>query len=172
MDKFDKISDQCYKGSAANDRPTDNIASTPCLADTTAAVDEARVSQGLAGRALQAMWQAGVQVCPGAGSWSQILSLSKPCRASSGDDLRAPGLGRAGGGLSCESCGCPRTVGGDLRDKPDVVKKSRGFLSTCDGRCTVNQPPGECRLVGGGRGGGQYDSGLSWHGIGGKGERG
>lgn len=171
MDTLDGLSDQLYKGSEKNDKATDNTAPTPCFGDTTAAVDEARVSQGLSDRALQEMWQAWVQMCPGTGPWSQILSLSQPCRASSRNDLCAPGLGKAGRRLSCESCGCPRTFGGDLRDKPGAVKNAGGFLRTCYGTCGVNIPPGVRRWFGGRHCSGQYDSGLSVCGIAGKGDR-
>lgn len=158
---FEGRSDQLYKWSDRHGESTDQSAPTPCWADTAASVDGTAVSKGLADRALQAMWQARVQVCPGARPWSQALSFGQPIRTSAGDDLCAAARRQASRSLSCESGGCPRTAGGDLRDKPGAVKSARGFLSSRHGACGITHPLGVCRLFGGRHSGGQYDSGLS-----------
>lgn len=171
MAKIDELSDQFHKGSAKYGKSTDKSAPTPGFVNTTASVDEAGVSTGLADRALQAMWQARVQMCPGAGPWSQVLSFRKPIGASAGNDLCAAARRQTGRRLSCESDGCSRTFGGDLRDQSGAVKKAGGFLRICHGAGGVNNPLGVCRLFGGGNSGRQYAPGLSLRAIGCKGDR-
>lgn len=171
MEQCGGVSDQFHNWSVRHGNSTDKSAPTPCVVDTTTAVDEAGVSKGLADRALQALWQAWMQMRPGARPWSQILSFSQSFRASTGNDLCTATRGRAGSGLSCESYDGARTIRGDLRDKPGVVKKAGGFLRSCHGACGVTNPHGVCGLFGSRGSGGQHDSGLSVRRIAGKGDR-
>lgn len=72
----------------------------------------------IAHRAVQAMWQARLQVYPGARAWPQVLSVGEYPWEATGDGVCAPGRSRAGQAAAGESAGVSSGPGGALRHKP------------------------------------------------------
>src|SRR5215469_5869053 len=87
-------------------------------------------------RALQAVWQAGMQMCPRARSWPQVLSLRELYRPKTANGLRAPGVPRRHQRVSRPSPSGARDLGGDLRDQSRTAAAPRGNL-----RNGYAQPP-------------------------------
>ena len=136
-----------------------SVAKTPqrsCASTAPAQIDSAR----LAHRALQAMWQAGVQMRRWAGTRAQVLSVDKLSGPAAANGLCAAGClwqnGRVSGQLSSK----PRNSGSDLRDQPRIVAPSRGALKSCYERIAgCRTRPYRCGI--GRRASGQYADRLA-----------
>jgi hypothetical protein len=83
----------------------------------------------LSNRAIQAMRQAGMQMCRWSRAWAQVLSVGELSGLASTDGLRAPGGSRTGFGVSCQLSTDARDFGRDLRDQPRVAAPPRGALT-------------------------------------------
>lgn len=99
----------------------------------------------LAHRAIQAMWQAGVQMRRWTGSWPQVLSIGELSGSATANGLCAAGClwrnSRVSGQLSPK----PRGSGSNLRDQPRAVAPSRGALKRCHERAVGCRPrPDRC----------------------------
>src|SRR5437764_10181904 len=79
-------------------------------------------------RALQTLWQAGMQMRRRPRPWPQVLSVGKLPRLAAANGLRAPGVLRANGGVRRQLLPSPRDSGGNLRDQPRTTAPSRGAL--------------------------------------------
>jgi len=128
MNRNHEISDQFNNWSDNEETKCDKFAPPSRESPSSASIHEAGSFAGLVDRALQEVWQAGLQVRARSGSWSEVLSVGEHSRRSSGDDLRAAGLRRSGEGLSCEPCGSSRAVGGNLRNQSRAHETSRAIL--------------------------------------------
>src|SRR5947209_10081629 len=111
------------------------FAQTPPIASAATAPTH-RDPPRLTHRALQTLWQAGLQVRPGPGAWSQVLPVGKLPRVSTTHGLCAARTLRSDrrtpGQLSTNS----RDFRGNLRDQPRTITASRGTLRSRDGRRT------------------------------------
>ncbi len=83
----------------------------------------------LSNRAIQAMRQAGMQMCRWSQAWAQVLSVGELSGPASPDGLRAPGGSWTGFGVSCQLSANARDSGRDLRDQPRVAAPARGALT-------------------------------------------
>ena len=79
-------------------------------------------------RALQTMWQTGMQVRRRARSWSQVLSFGQLPGVETANGLRTTGVSRSGCRVRCQLPASPRDLGGGLRDQPRTSPPSRGAL--------------------------------------------
>lgn len=125
------LSDQFYKWSDENSRRTCCRASetTQCSGASAAAasIDPPRFTH----RAIQALWQAGMQVRRWSGSWSQVLPLGQLSGPTATDGLCATGAHRAGRGVAGQLSSGTRNPGRNLRDQPRVAAPPRGALTRC-----------------------------------------
>lgn len=111
-------------------------------------------------RALQAVWQARLQVCRRSGARSQVLPIGKLSRLSTSHGLRTARVLRSDHRVSCQLPANPRDFRGNLRDQPRTIAAARGALRSRDGRRTISV----LRTVGNGsrrRSSGQYARGLA-----------
>ncbi len=79
-------------------------------------------------RALQALWQAGLQMCRGAGPWPEVLPVGELSRRAAANGLRATGKS---GSHSCARRQLPRSAYDarrGLRDQPRTAPAPRGAL--------------------------------------------
>jgi hypothetical protein len=134
------ISDQLYTWS---DGYTKKIrcraAKTPqrsCAPTSPSEIDPAR----LPNRALQALRQAGMQVCRWARPWAEVLSVSKLSRPATANGLRAAGSLWANNGVSRQLSPDPRDSGNDLRDQSGTSAPPRGALERHHER-VIGRPP-------------------------------
>ena len=106
-----------------------------------AQIDPARLPH----RALQAMWQAGLQMRRRAGTWSQVLSFGELSWPATTNGLRATGCLWANSGVSRQLSPKSRDPGDDLRDQPRTAAPSRGALERCHERVRCCRPrPDRC----------------------------
>ena len=91
-------------------------------------------------RALQALWQARMQVRPGPRSWPQVLSVGKLSRPASANGLRPARVLRAGERVPGQLPPCPPGLGGDLRDQPRAPAPPREALKDRHERSAVSTP--------------------------------
>lgn len=84
-------------------------------------------------RALQALRQAGLQVCPIAGSWTQILFVRQQVRPKAGDGLRASELPAKGQRISGQLPQDKNDLTRALRDQPRAI--------TTAGKALARAPP-------------------------------
>lgn len=128
----------------------------PCASATAPSIYPARLSN----RAIQAMRQAGMQMCRWSGAWTQVLSFGELSGPASADGLRAPRGLWASFGVSRQLSADARDSGRDLRDQPRVVASSRGALTRPHE--PVARRPACTDRRGGWRGSsGQYAGGLA-----------
>jgi len=104
-----------------------------CLAPTSptapaSAPPAGSIAAWLADRALQALWQAGVQVCPQCWPRPQVLSLGELSQTAPADGLRAAGASAASPQGTRPLPPGARDPGGDLRDQPRTVAPPGGAL--------------------------------------------
>lgn len=141
------LSDQLFAWSDGySERTRRRTAKTPqrsCAPAAAAEIDPA----GLPYRAIQAMWQAGVQMRRWAGTRPQVLSVGKLSGPAAANGLCAAGClwrnGRVSGQLSPK----PRDSGDNLRDQPRIVAPSRGALKRCYERAAGCRPrPYRCGI--------------------------
>jgi hypothetical protein len=104
-----------------------------CAPTASAQIDSA----GIHHRAIQALWQAGMQMRRRARSWSQVLSVSELSRPASTDGLCAAGGLRRDGGIDRQLSPNARNSGDNLRDQPRIVAPSRGALKRHHERVTA-----------------------------------
>jgi hypothetical protein len=128
------IADQLYTWSDGYQKTTRSRASeTPqrsCASTAPARIDSPRLPH----RAIQTMWQAGMQVRGRARTWPQVLSVRELSRPATADGLRAAGGLWAGDGVSRELSPKPRDSGNDLRDQPRAAAPPRGAVRSRHGR--------------------------------------
>jgi hypothetical protein len=79
-------------------------------------------------RALQTLWQAGMQMRRRPRPWPQVLSVGKLPGLAAANGLRAPGVVCANGGVRRQLPPNPRDSGGNLPDQPRTTAPSRGAL--------------------------------------------
>jgi hypothetical protein len=121
-----------------------HIAQTPQSSPAQAAATEGDPPR-LPHRALQTMWQTGMQVRRRPRSWPQVLSFGKLPGLAPANGLRTAGVLRSDCGVPVELPASPRDLGGGLRDQPRTSAPSRGALKRrhdrsacrppCDDRC-------------------------------------
>jgi hypothetical protein len=87
-------------------------------------------------RALQALWQARLQVRQGPGTRSQVLPISKLSGFPTSHGLCAARALRSDRRIPGQLPTNPRDFRGDLRDQPRTITASRGALRGCNGRRT------------------------------------
>jgi len=166
MKKSKGPSDQLRKGSARYDEgiygQAAQAASGSCQ---TAWIDRAESAARLCDRALQEVWQAWVQVCPGAGSWTEVLSVSEPGRAATGDGVCSQGVCGGGGAQAGEPAGVSQGTGGTLRDKQGAAEAARRVLAGRDECQRQAGSVGQYRRGPSGSGGCQYAGGSSQRGL-------
>jgi hypothetical protein len=121
-----------------------------------AALDPARFPD----RAIQAVRQAGMQMCRGSRTWPQVLPVDKLPGPAAADGLCTAGDRRAGGGVAGQLPAGARDPGADLRDQPRIAAPPRDALTRCHERIADSQRSTDrCRA--GGRAVGQYAGGLA-----------
>src|SRR5438309_11946388 len=79
-------------------------------------------------RALQTVWQAGMQMRRRPRAWSQVLFVGKLPGLAAANGLRTAGVLCANGGVPRQLPPSPRDSGGNLRDQPRTTAPSRGPL--------------------------------------------
>jgi hypothetical protein len=122
-------SDQLYTWSDENrERAHCRIAKTPQLSSSPTASSQSDPSR-LPHRALQTMWQAGMQMRRRSRSWPQVLSFGELSGLAAANGLRAPGGLRANGGVPRQLPSNPRDLREDLRDQPRTSAPPRGALT-------------------------------------------
>lgn len=114
-----------------------------------AAIDPARFPD----RAIQAVRQAGMQMCRGSRTWPQVLPVDKLPGPAAEDGLCAAGGGRPGSGVSGQLSANARASGADLRDQSRVAAPSRDALTRCyeriaDSRLSTDRCRASGRAVG------------------------
>ena len=128
MKLFSLMSDQLYTWSDSNaERTHCRFAKTPpsSPAPTASAPrDPARFPH----RALQTMWQAGMQMRRRPRSWPQVLSVGELSRPAAANGLRAAGVSCSDGRVPRQLPSSPRDLGGHLRDQPRTAAPSGGAL--------------------------------------------
>ena len=125
----DIVSDQLYTWSDEHTNRTSCCATQtpqcPCASDATRSIYPAR----LFNREIQAMRQAGMQMCRWSRTWTQVLSFGELSGPAAADGLRAPRGLWASFGVSRQLSADARDSGRDLRDQPRVVASARGTLT-------------------------------------------
>src|SRR5918994_2051886 len=125
-------SDQLYTWSDRDGNPIQcRIAKAPQRSPAPTASAESDPPR-LPDRALQTMWQAGMQMRRRPRPWPQVLSFDQLPGLAAANGLRAPGVIRAHGGVPGQLPPNPRDFRGDLRDQPRIAAPTRGALR--DGR--------------------------------------
>ncbi len=123
------VSDQLYTWSDEHTKRTrcrpPKAPQRSCASTAAAQIDLAR----LAHRALQAVWQARMQMRRRSRTRTQVLSVGKLSRPAAANGLRAAGGLWANSGVSRQLSPEPRDSGDDLRDQPRIAAPSRGALS-------------------------------------------
>ena len=98
-------------------------------------------------RALQTVWQAGLQMRRRPRPWSQVLSVGKLPGLAAANGLRTAGVLRANGGVPRQLPPSPRDSGGHLRDQPRTTAPSRASLKGRHDRIPGCPPrPDRCRI--------------------------
>ncbi len=124
-------SDQLYTWSDHNaERTHCRIAKTPQRSSASTAPAQSHPTR-LPHRALQTMWQAGMQMCRWPRSWPQVLSFGELPGLASANGLRASGGVRSDSRVHRQLPPSPRDLREDLRDQPRTVAPSRGALKGC-----------------------------------------
>src|SRR6516165_11384188 len=91
-------------------------------------------------RALQTMWQAGMQMRRRLWPRPQVLSVGELPGLAAANGLRASGVLCANGGVPGQLSPSPRDLGGSLRDQPRTAAPSRGALKSRHERITSCLP--------------------------------
>jgi hypothetical protein len=160
-------SDQCSK---RIHRHSAKASQRSCSSTAPAQIDPARLPH----RAIQTMWQTGMQMCRRPRTRAQILFVGELSRPEAGDGLRATGGLWRNGKVSRQLSPKPRNPKYDLRDQLRIAAPSRGALKRhhervpdrrpCVARCAIGRgasrqyarrlarrQPGEFILCGGSR---------------------
>jgi hypothetical protein len=138
-------SDQLYMWSDGySERTRSHTTKTPQRSCAPAAATEIDPA-GLPHRAIQALWQAGMQVRRRTWTWSQVLSVGKLSWPAAANGLRAAGCLRTDCRVSCQLSPQPRDSGNDLRDQPRTSAPSRSALERHSERVSRRRPrPDRC----------------------------
>ena len=86
-------------------------------------------------RALQALWQTGLQMRPRPRPWSKVLPVGQSLRATAANGLRSTGLSPRNHRISSQLSTTPSDFGRDLCHQSRVVVPSRGILRNCYESC-------------------------------------
>src|SRR5215470_247081 len=133
-------SDQLLTWSDENTKANhDRLAKTPPSAPAPAASAQSRPAW-FPHRALQTLWQAGMQVCRRPRSWPQILSLGELSRPTPANGLCPASVLRAGERVPGQLPPRPPDLGGDLRDQPPTPAPPRGALKGRHERSALSPP--------------------------------
>lgn len=149
-----KLADQlytCTDNHALQSAQTDFCCSAPAPTSATAAHTTARSAPSwLPYRALQTLWQAGLQMRSRPGSWAEVLPLAQSLRRAAANGLHSPGLLSPGHRISGQLSSAPSDFGPDLRDQSRAVIPPRGTLrnrhasrpslNVLSVRCRTRQP--------------------------------
>ena len=127
-----KLADQlytCTDNHALKTAPTDFCCSAP--APTAATPTHATAGSSapwFSHRALQALWQAGLQMRSRPRSWPQVLSLGQSLRATAANGLHSAGLLSPEHRISGQLLSAPSDFGRDLRHQSRTVIPPRTTL--------------------------------------------
>src|SRR5215469_12355356 len=137
-----KLADQLYTCAQ-----TYFCCSTPAPTPATAADATARSSAPwFPHRALQALWQAGLQMRARPWAWPKVLSLGQSLRAATANGLHSPGLSPPDHGISGQLSTTPSDFGRDLRYQSRAVIASRGALRNRRESCLLSLGSLRCRI--------------------------
>src|SRR5271157_3957018 len=128
MNNLHLLSDHGYDWSASSIR---KIVLGVTKASAIAAAQTAALGCGaarLADRALQALRQAGLQMCRRSRSRPEVLPVGELPRRATADGLRAAGKSRGYPRARCELPRGAHDARGSLRDQPRAVTAPRGAL--------------------------------------------
>ena len=127
-----KLADQlytCTDNHALQSAQTDFCCSAQAPTSATAADTTAGSAPSwLPHRALQTLWQAGLQMRPRPGSWAEVLPLGQSLRATAANGLHSPGLLPPDHRISDQLSAAPSDFGRDLRYQSRAVIASRRAL--------------------------------------------
>src|SRR5258708_16884392 len=133
-------SDQLYTWYDKNGKPVccrlEKTPSSPPTPTATAQGDPA----WLADRALQTLWQAGVQMRRRPRPWPQILPFGEPPGLAATNGLCAAGVSRSDYRVPCQLPPGPRDLRIDLRDQPLTAAPPGGALNGHHERSSVRPP--------------------------------
>src|ERR1700674_572615 len=123
-------SDQLYTWSDKNAETVDRrLAQTPPGASAPTASTQGHPAW-LSHRALQTLWQAGMQMRRRSRPWSQVLSFGELPGLAATDGLRAAGVLPPDHRVAGQLPSSPRDLGADLRDQSRAAAPTRGALTT------------------------------------------
>jgi hypothetical protein len=128
-------SDQLYTWSDTHAKPICCRLKKTASSSSTPAPAAPGHSARLPHRALQTLWQAGMQMCRRSWPWAQVLSFSELSGVAAANGICAARLLRADHRVRCQLSPGSRTPRGDLRDQPRASTAPRGALRCSDGRC-------------------------------------
>jgi len=132
-----KISDQYYDWSEQRHQNrflTSLAAEKEAAAGPTASPGVGAVR--FAHRALQAVRKAGMQMCPGAGTWSKVLPFAQPVRIETPDGLRARRLSAASARICAQLPSSARHSQANLWNQSRTVATAPAIVvihHECDG---------------------------------------
>src|SRR5215469_3317031 len=145
-----KLADQLYTWTdnhALHTVQTDFCCFAPAPTPATAADATARSSAPwFPHRALQALWQAGLQVRSRPWTWPKVLSLGQSLRATTANGLHSPGLSPSDHGISGQLSATPSDFGRDLHYQLRAVIASRGALRNWRESCLLSLGSLRCRI--------------------------
>ena len=122
------------------------LAKTPPSAPAPAASAQSRPTW-FPHRALQTLWQAGMQVCRWPRSWPQVLSFGELPGPAAADGLRTAGVVRPDQGVPGQLPPHPRAPRTDLRDQPRTPPSPRDALKGLYEHSTFRSSrPAGCRV--------------------------
>src|SRR4029450_11331512 len=122
-------SDQLYTWSDKNGKPAyRHLEKTPSSPPTPTAAAQGDPAW-LADRALQALWQAGVQMRRRPRPWPQILPFGEPPGLAATNGLCAAGVSRSDYRVHCQLPPGARDLRSDLRDQPRTAAPPGGPLT-------------------------------------------
>jgi hypothetical protein len=131
---FVLVSDQLYNWSDESSKRircrASKTAQRSCASTPPTTIDSARFPD----RAIQTLWQAGMQMHRGSRTWPQVLPVHQLPRPEAADGLCAAGSCPPGGRVSVQLSSGARDPGPDLRDQPRVAAPARGALKGCHER--------------------------------------
>jgi hypothetical protein len=141
------LSDQLFAWSDEHsERTCPRTAKAPqrsCAPTAAAEIDPA----GIPHRAIQALWQAGMQVRRRSRTRAEVLSVRKLSWPAAANGLRATGCLRANSGVCRQLSPEPGDSGNDLRDQPRTSAPPRGALERHHERVTRCRPrPDRCGI--------------------------
>src|SRR5580658_3888738 len=134
-------SDQLYTWSDINEEKRDcrHLEETPSSSPPPAAPAQGDPAR-LADRALQALWQARMQVRRRSRPWTQILPFGELSGLAAADGLCAAGGARSDCGVCRQLPPGPRDLRGDLGDQPRTAAPPGGALNGRYERSAVRPP--------------------------------